>query len=412
MTDQPPDTGIATGPIDLLDLMAIAAERGASDVHLAPGRHPAMRIDGDMCLLESLPVLTPDDSTALLYSILREDQRLQLDREWEIDLSYQLQLGGQPMRFRINMHRQHRGIAAVFRLIPDRILSPEQIGLEEAIQRLTELPRGLVLVTGPTGSGKSTTLATMIDQINRREPLHILTIEDPIEFVHPEQRSVVTQRELHTHTRSFGAALRSALREDPDVILVGEMRDLETIGLALTASETGHLVFATLHTTDAAQTVDRIIDVFPADQQEMVRAQLAGVLQAIVCQTLLPKATGKGRVAAREILLMTPAVATMIREKNTHHIYGAMQSGKALGMCPLELSLAEKHIAGLISLEAAVAAASRPDVLTTYIDAKQGGGGRAAGAAAKGPAAPSTPVPVPPLPVTPPASGKRWESRV
>lgn len=358
--------------IDLLDIMALADEKGASDVHIAPGRKPALRIDGDMMRLEEYDEVSPEESEQLLFSILRDDQRLELDKTWEIDFSYSLQLVGHSVRFRINMFRQNRGLAAVFRLIPDRILTPEQIGLEDAILNLTHLPRGLVLVTGPTGSGKSTTLATMIDQINRREAMHILTIEDPIEFVHPEHKCVVTQRELGAHTKSFGAALRSALREDPDVILVGEMRDLETISLALTAAETGHLVFATLHTTDASQTIDRIIDVFPPAQQAMVRTQLGSALQAVVCQVLLPKASGKGRVAGREILLSNPAVGTMIRESQTQKIYSTMTMSISQGMCPLELSLAQKVKAGLLSLDVALGAANRTSALMSYLEDKSG----------------------------------------
>ncbi len=363
--------------VDLLDLMALADERGASDVHLAPGRHPALRIDGKMVLLEDYPVIVPEESERLLYSILRDDQRLALDEHWETDLSYALNLGGHQVRFRINMLRQYRGLAAVFRLIPDTIYSPEQIGLEEAILKMTRLPRGLVLVTGPTGSGKSTTLATMIDQINKREQLHILTIEDPIEFVHPEQSCIVTQRELGAHTQSFSNALRSALREDPDVILVGEMRDLETIQLALTAAETGHLVFATLHTTDASQTVDRIIDVFPSSQQAMVRTQLGSVLQAVVCQVLLPRCDTKGRVAGREIMLGTPAVSNLIRENQTQKLYATMSTSVGQGMMPLELSLAQKVQAGVITLELAMEVSNRITALNGYLEGSGGGlGGR------------------------------------
>ena len=360
--------------IELLDLMALADERHASDVHLSPGRPPALRIDGKMVRVEEYPEITVTESERLLYSILRDDQRLALDENWETDLSYQLNLGGHQVRFRINMHRQNRGLSAVFRLIPDKILSPEQIGMEEAILRLTTLPRGLILVTGPTGSGKTTTLATMLDQINRRERLHILTIEDPIEFVHPEQKCVVTQRELGAHTKSFDNALKSALREDPDVILVGEMRDLETIQLALTAAETGHLVFATLHTTDASQTVDRVIDVFPSAQQAMVRTQLGSVLQAVVSQVLLPLKGGKGRVAGREILLANPAVSTLIRESQTQKIFSAMTTSINQGMCPLELSLARKVQEGKIEPEVALAACNRISAFNDYMSKAVAGG--------------------------------------
>ena len=354
-------------PLDLFEIMAAADARKASDVHLAPFRRPAFRIDGDMERQPDWDEVTPEASERLLYSILRDDQRKELDENWEIDISYSLQLPGHSVRFRINMFRQNRGLAAVFRLIPDEILSPETITLEPAILDLTDEPRGLVLVTGPTGSGKTTTLATMIDQINRKRHDHILTIEDPIEFVHPEYSCVVTQRELHAHTHSFANALRSALREDPDVILVGEMRDLETISLALTAAETGHLVFATLHTTDAAQTVDRVIDVFPPAQQEMVRTQLGSVLRAVVCQTLFHKATGKGRVAAREIMLANPAISTLIRENQTQKLYATMAMGIKDGQCPLEYSMATKIKEGLLRYEDARNKANRPDSLDGYL---------------------------------------------
>lgn len=354
--------------VDLLELMALADERGASDVHLAPGRKPALRIDGAMAQLEEYEEITPDESARLLYSILRDDQRLALDRDWETDLSYALNIGGREVRFRINVHRQYRGLAAVFRLIPDRIFTPEEIGLEQAALHLTTLPRGLVLVTGPTGCGKSTTLATMIDQINQRERLHILTIEDPIEFLHYEKRCVITQRELGAHTQSFARALRSGLREDPDVILVGEMRDLETIQLALTAAETGHLVFATLHTTDASQTVDRVIDVFSAEQQGMVRSQLGSVLAAVVTQVLLPLQSGKGRIAGREILLANAAVSNLIRESQTQKIYSTMTTSIAQGMCPLEWSLAQKVHEGKVDMEVAMLACNRISSFTGYLE--------------------------------------------
>ncbi len=358
--------------IDLLEIMALADEKGASDIHLAPLRRPAFRIHGEIVRLEQYEPITPEESEQILYSILRDDQRLEIDKNWEIDFSYEMRLAKYPIRFRVNMFRQNRGLAAVFRLIPYQILTPEQIGLEMQIQELTKLPRGLVLVTGPTGSGKTTTLATMLDMINARDTSHILTIEDPIEFVYQEKKCVISQRELSAHTKSFANALRSALREDPDVILVGEMRDLETISLALTAAETGHLVFATLHTTDAPQTVDRVIDVFPPQQQAMVRTQLGGVLAAVVCQTLLPKIGGKGRVAAREIMITNPAIAHLIRDNQTHQLAGAIATGIAKGMCPLELSLANKVMEGIIDVEEAMAAANRPNILEEYLKTKGG----------------------------------------
>ncbi len=373
--------------LDMLEIMDAADKMGASDIHLAPGRPPAFRNAGVMLVQDEYPVITPEESDRMLSEIMSEEQRLKLDRDWETDFSYELDLGGHHVRFRVNVHQQNRGLAAVFRLIPDKIFSAEQIGLEEALIKLTHLPRGLVLVTGPTGSGKSTTLATMIDMINKREKLHILTIEDPIEFVHPEQNCVVTQRELNEHTKSFENALRSAMREDPDVILVGEMRDPETIGLALTAAETGHLVFATLHTTDAAQTVDRIIDVFPAEQQSMVRTQLSSVLQAVVCQVLLPRIDGKGgkRVAAREILLRNTAIATLIRDSQSQKIYPTMAVNIALGMCPLELSLAVKIKQGIIDENDAFSKANDATALRSYLDAKTIPGMAPAGGAATPP---------------------------
>ena len=358
--------------IDLLEIMALADEKGASDIHIAPLRRPSFRVHGEIVRLEEYEPITPEESESILYSILRDDQRLEIDKNWEIDFSYEMRLAAHPIRFRVNMFRQNRGLAAVFRLIPYQILTPEQIGLETQIQELTKRPRGLVLVTGPTGSGKTTTLATMLDMINARDTSHILTIEDPIEFVYQEKKCVISQRELSAHTKSFANALRSALREDPDVILVGEMRDLETISLALTAAETGHLVFATLHTTDAPQTVDRVIDVFPPQQQAMVRTQLGGVLAAVVCQTLLPK-IGGGRVAAREIMITNPAIAHLIRDNQTHQLAGAIATGIAKGMCPLELSLANKVIEGLVDVEAAMAAANRPHILEEYLKTKGGG---------------------------------------
>ena len=358
--------------IDLLEIMALADEMGASDIHIAPLRRPSFRIHGEIVRLEQYEPITAEESESILYSILRDDQRLEIDKNWEIDFSYEMRLASHPIRFRVNMFRQNRGLAAVFRLIPYQILTPEQIGLETQIQELTKLPRGLVLVTGPTGSGKTTTLATMLDMINARDTSHILTIEDPIEFVYQEKKCVISQRELSAHTKSFANALRSALREDPDVILVGEMRDLETISLALTAAETGHLVFATLHTTDAPQTVDRVIDVFPPQQQAMVRTQLGGVLAAVVCQTLLPKIGGKGRVAAREIMITNPAIAHLIRDNQTHQLAGAIATGIAKGMCPLELSLANKVLEGVIAAEEAMAAANRPHILEEYLKTKGG----------------------------------------
>jgi twitching motility protein PilT len=341
--------------------MSIAAK--ASDIMIAPGRKPCVRVDGDMLPMEAFPRLAPADTELLLRSILREGQLHDLDEKWELDCAYELE----GYRFRVNIHKQLRGLAAVFRLLGEAILTPEQIGLSDPIMRLTNLEQGLVLVTGPTGSGKTTTLATMIDKINRECAYHILTIEDPVEIVHEEKyRCVITHRELGTHTQSFNNALRSALREAPDVILVGEMRDLETIGLALTAAETGHLVFATLHTRSAAETVNRIIDVFPSAQQPMVRSQLASSLKAVVSQKLLKKYP-KGRVAAREVMLGTLAIANQIRTNKTHEIYSSIQSGFEEGMITLEQSLAQLVFDGVVDPAEARDCANDKEVFDGYL---------------------------------------------
>ena len=337
----------------------------ASDIMIAPGRKPFVRIDGDMKPMKEFPVLSEGDAERILRSILKESQLRELDERWELDCAYDLE----GYRFRVNMHKQLHGLAAVFRLLGEKILTPEQIGLPEkgTIMNLTNLDQGLVLVTGPTGSGKTTTLATMIDKINREMPYHILTIEDPVEIVHEERySSVVTHRELSTHTHSFNNALRSALREAPDVILVGEMRDLETIGLALTAAETGHLVFGTLHTRSAAETINRIIDVFPSGQQPMVRSQLAGSLKAVVSQKLM-KRIPKGRVAVREVMLGTAAIANQIRSSKTHEIYSTIQSGFEHGMVTLEQALAEVVINGLAAHAEALDGANDKEVFMSYL---------------------------------------------
>ena len=354
--------------MNLPDLMGLAVTRRASDIHLAPDRSPAFRIDGALRpLRKEYPPLSSEECEAAILGMLSPNQIEVLKQALEIDISYALDLPQGRTRFRINIHRQQRGLAAVFRLSPDTLPSPEELTMEESIFKFSKLPRGLVLFTGATGTGKSTTLACLIDLINNRSPKHILTVEDPIEYTYTEKQACITQRELGIHTHGFGPALKSALREDPDVILVGEMRDLETIQLALTASETGHLVFSTLHTSDTSQTVDRIIDVFPPAQQALVRAQLASVLQGIVTQALLPRASGSGRIAAREILLATPAVRTMIREGNTHQLYNSLTGGLQAGMCPLELSLAAKVRQNLITLEDAEGAANRPTMLQDYL---------------------------------------------
>jgi len=357
--------------MNLPDLMELAVIRRVSDVHLAPERCPAFRVDGALRPWEDdYEPLSPDECEKLIFSMLTAKQMEALEERLEIDISHSLDLPSGRTRFRVNIHRQQRGLAAVFRLISSVIPSPEDLTMEESIYRFSKVPRGLVLFTGATGTGKSTTMACLINLINERRPKHILTVEDPIEYTYEEKKACITQRELGMHTHGFGPALKSALREDPDVILVGEMRDLETIHLALTASETGHLVFSTLHTSDTSQTVDRIIDVFPASQQALVRSQLSSVLQGIVTQVLLPRASGTGRIAAREILLATPAVRTMIREGNSHQLYNALTGGVKGGMCPLELSLAAKVRQNLITEEVAEQEANRPSMLHDYLKAQ------------------------------------------
>ena len=308
-----------------------------------------------------------EESEELLYSILRDDQWLEIDKNWEIDFSYEMRLATHPIRFRVNMFRQNRGLAAVFRLIPYQILTPEQIGLETQIQELTKLPRGLVLVTGPTGSGKTTTLATMLDMINARDTSHILTIEDPIEFVYQEKQCVISQRELSAHTKSFGAALRSALREDPDVILVGEMRDAETMKIATQAAETGHLVLSTLHTNDAKQSVDRIVNTFPPEEQLQIRLKLSVTLRGIVSQSLVKKACGKGRVCVQEVLVNTPFISELIKKGEISRIDDAIRDGSAHGMISKNQSLFEFWKKGDITEEDAVSFSNRPTDLKLAI---------------------------------------------
>lgn len=341
---------------------------GASDIHLLAGQQPLMRIDGDL-----IPVAAdarPLDSTELqdfLRPILSDAQWQHLEAHWELDCCLTLQVEGHAQRFRANMHRALGGWGLVLRVVRSKIPSMDELSLEPAIRKLATLPHGLILVTGPTGSGKSTTLAALLQQINLTRKLHIYTIEDPIEFTYQPMRCKITQRELGSHCKSTAQALRSALRADPDVILIGEMRDLETIQLALTASETGHLVLSTLHTSDTSQTIDRIIDVFPASQQAMVRSQLANVLQAVVAQILLPRAEGAGRVAAREILLATPAVRNLVREQKTHQLYSILSAQIQAGMQPLEYSLAQLVRKGLLERQQAEYVSTRSSTIENYL---------------------------------------------
>ncbi len=336
--------------IHVNELLEIVLERGASDLHLTVGTHPTVRIHGDLHPLTEFPVLKPGPLRKMIYAILTQKQREKLESELELDMSHPLP---GKARFRVNVFFQRDSIGAVMRVIPMNILPLEKLGVPPVLSSFAYLPRGLILVTGPTGSGKSTTLASIIDIINRERPVHIMTVEDPIEFLHTHKRAIVNQREVGEDTHSFANALKRVLRQDPDVILVGEMRDLETIATAITAAETGHLVFGTLHTQDAPQSIDRIIDVFPPHQQQQVRVQLASSLQAVCTQQLLQTADGKGRVVACEVLICTPAVRNLIREGKTHQIYSVMQAGGRFGMQTMDQALADLVKAGRITLDMA-----------------------------------------------------------
>ncbi len=349
------------------DLLTDLVKRGGSDLHVSNALPPVMRIDGQLIRHESKS-LTPDEVESLLFPMLSNEQRRRLEQEWELDFSYGIDNVG---RFRVNIYKDKGCYAAAFRTISSSAPKLEDLGLPDIVRKIAEKPRGLVLVTGPTGSGKSTTLAAMVDYINRSRSEHILTIEDPVEFVHESKKSIIHQRELGADTRSFANALKSALREDPDIILVGEMRDHETIALALTAAETGHLVFGTLHTSSASQTIDRIIDVFPEGQQQQIRTQLANSLVAVLSQTLLqklqPDGTKKGRIMAQEIMIVTPAIANLIRESKAAQIYSTIQTSQGVGMETLEMSLAKLFKNKLITLEDALARSSRPEELKRQI---------------------------------------------
>jgi twitching motility protein PilT len=344
---------------DFADVLIEVVERGASDLHLTAGSPPMVRVSGKLVALD-YPPLTPQLTREVVYSILTNDQRQRLETDWQIDLAYSIP---GKARFRVNAFFQRASISCALRLIPHSMPRLDSLGLPPVLEDFTRKPRGFVLVTGPTGSGKSTTLAAMLDLINDQRSEHILTIEDPIEFLHRHKRCIVNQRELGGDAKSFASALKSALREDPDVILVGEMRDLETISTALTAAETGHLVFATLHTQDTAQTVDRVVDVFPPEQQHQVRVQLSVALQGIVTQQLLPRADGNGRACATEVLVPTPAVRNLIREGKTHQIYSALQTGVSHGMQTMDTSLADLVRRNLITRELAESRSGSPDEL-------------------------------------------------
>jgi twitching motility protein PilT len=346
--------GQAAPPRPELSLRALLQEtiqKGASDLHITVGERPKIRVDGDLMPSSVNYVLQPKDTLQLAYSILTESQKKRFETEDELDFSFGVQ---GLSRFRGNCFKQRGCVALAIRQIPYEIITLEQLGLPPVLGKLAEKPRGLVLITGPTGSGKSTTLAAMIDKINKERKGHIITIEDPIEFIHRHQACTINQREVGADTKSFSAALKYALRQDPDVILIGEMRDLETIGAALTIAETGHLVLATLHTNSAAESVNRIIDAFPSHQQAQVRAQLAFVLEGVVTQTLLPKAKGKGRVAAIEIMICTPAIRAVIRDEKVHQIYSLMQAGKKHGMQTMNDALQMLYMKGEVTLEEAL----------------------------------------------------------
>jgi twitching motility protein PilT len=372
----------------LPELLKTLVELNGSDLHIATDTPPQVRVHGHLRRLE-YPTMLPAETKQLIYSVLTDAQKKRFEETKELDFSFGIK---GLARFRCNVFNQRGAVGAVYRLIPEKIRSFGDLGLPQVLATLAERPRGLVLVTGPTGSGKSTTLAAMIDKINAERHDHILTIEDPIEYIHQHKSCLVNQREIHSDTDSFSNALRAALREDPDIVLIGEMRDLETVEAALKIAETGHLTFGTLHTNSAAQTINRIIDIFPASQQSQIRTQLSLVLEGIVCQALLPKADGQGRVASLEILIPTPAIRNLIRDDKVHQIYGAMQTGQEkLGMQTANQSLASLYMKKQITLEMAMNASSNRDELQDMINRGVGvvagaGLGRTAGITSTRPA--------------------------
>ncbi len=388
--------------LDLADLLLDTRDKGASDLHMAVGSPPAQRLHGSIYPM-AMPEMDRDTLHELIYGLLTDDQKKRLERDMELDFALEF---GDDVRFRANVYVNRRGEGAVFRVIPTKISTLDDLKMPPILKDLCKLPRGLILVTGPTGSGKSTTLAAMVNHINENFSHHILTIEDPIEFVHQHKQSLVNQREVGPHTHSFANALRSALREDPDVILVGELRDLETISLALTAAETGHLVFATLHTSSAPKTVDRLVDVFPPTQQEQVRIMLAESLQAVVCQTLVPRRDGKGRVCAMEVMTGTVAVRSLIREGKTHQIPSIIQVSTKFGMQSLDQKLKEFVMEGVVTRDAAMERANNKFVFAEGAEEPNmaaSGGGSAGGQQQRPPASapppqPQRPAYVPPAP--------------
>lgn len=345
------------------ELLTVSRERKASDLHITVGKPPIARVNGDLVMLEEYPVLMPEDTNRLVSSMLSSERMEILKQKGEVDFSFVMPGG----RFRVNAYKQRGSMGAAIRLLVQDIPTLDQLNMPDCLKMLAMKQRGLVLLTGPTGSGKSTTLAAMVDYINKNRRAHVITIEDPIEYLHRHQQSMVNQREIGEDTRSFAAALRAALREDPDVILVGEMRDVETVSAAVTAAETGHLVLSTLHTNGAANTVDRIIDVFPPHQQQQIRIQTASILEGVITQQLVPLADGKGRVAALEIMLTTDAIANLIREGKTHQINSCIQTGIQLGMQPMDYHLAKLVKTGVISKEMAFLRTMDTDNLKRYL---------------------------------------------
>ena len=359
-------------PIDEVhidDLLRLVVEKGASDLHLAVGIAPALRVDGQLMPM-NYSKLTPQDSQRLVYDILTDEQIQKFESNLELDFSYSV---ANVSRFRVNVFKDKGTVATAFRVIPARIPTVRELGLPLLLEELTRRPRGLILVTGPTGSGKSTTLAAMVNQINMERSAHIITIEDPIEYLHHHNLSIINQRELGIDTKAFTNALRASLREDPDVILVGEMRDLDTISTAITCAETGHLVFATLHTNNAPQTIDRMVDVFPPEQQEQIRFMLSNNLEAVLCQQLLPRVGMPGRVCAMEIMIASSAIRNLIREAKAHQLTSAIQTSAAMGMQTMDQCLRELYQGGLISYDEALSRAMNPEEFKTMISTQGAG---------------------------------------
>ncbi|TXK19982.1 type IV pilus twitching motility protein PilT [Homoserinibacter sp. GY 40078] len=354
----------ANADAELLHCLQEVLLAGASDLHISAGAVPLLRIDGTLTPVHEMPVWNRERTATALYSILSPSQRATFDEKLELDFAFTLSANA---RFRVNFYQQRGAIGGAFRIIPTEIKQLGQLGVPDQVGNFAKLPRGLVLVTGPTGSGKSTTLAALIDLVNSTRRDHIVTVEDPIEFLHTNKKALVNQREVGADTHSFANALKHVLRQDPDVILIGELRDLETISVALTAAETGHLVFATLHTQDAGQTIDRVIDVFPPHQQDQIRVQLAATLQGVVCQTLVKRANGRGRAVATEVMVITPALANLIREGKTYQVTSALQAGSALGMHTMDQHLGELVNSGEVGYEAAIEKVHDPETFNRLV---------------------------------------------